>query len=459
MLLSFSLSNFRSFFGEQTLSLVASPRHSDHPEHLVTVPNLEQKLLPIAVIYGANGAGKSNLINGLRFVEQLVLEGTEPKSKIGSKPFLLGKDTAQKESAFEIRFVNEQHVFTFGFTLNDSTILTEWLSLMSGDKEQSIYERVTNTDNSVKIEAGKVLTDLKHGDHSKIVALAEIGTRSNQLFLATIRENIDDISQGPLVKAALDWFASVLTIIEAESHFGGLAKWLTEDDVFKEFAGDFLREASTGVGALRASNIKLSEEQLKNMPASIAKLIEEAAERKENSSFAFGDDDTELIVEKGKDSQLSLRVIHSIHKRSDGEIAVLPFEEESDGTKRLARLIPALYKAKKQNHVFVVDELDRSLHPSLSKKFLECFLRLCGGKESQLIVTTHESNLMDLDILRRDELWFAEKDAASASSLYSLSDFKIRKDLKIDKGYLQGRFGAIPFLGNLDQLCTGPKSR
>ena len=162
----------------------------------------------------------------------------------------------------------------------------------------------------------------------------------------------------------------------------------------------------------------------------------------------------EVIAERGEGTKLLLRTIRAEHKAADGSPVPLPFQEESDGTQRLTHLLPALFQLQNQQRVYVIDEIDRSLHPLLSRKFIEFFLHACKGHGSQILVTTHESNLMDLDLLRRDELWFTEKDAQGASSIYSLSDYKVRTDLKIDKGYLHGRFGAIPFLGNLDRLLN-----
>jgi AAA15 family ATPase/GTPase len=136
----------------------------------------------------------------------------------------------------------------------------------------------------------------------------------------------------------------------------------------------------------------------------------------------------------------------------------LDLQEESDGTRRLLNLIPAL-----QTHggsaVYFIDEIDRSLHPMLVWKFLEFFLKSPADGHRQIIVTTHESNLLDLDLLRRDEIWFAEKDQDAATHLYSMVDFKVRKDHEIRKHYLQGRFGAVPFLGNLDRLLEEQTQR
>jgi hypothetical protein len=146
------------------------------------------------------------------------------------------------------------------------------------------------------------------------------------------------------------------------------------------------------------------------------------------------------------------RQVTATHGCRGGKEKRLPISEESDGSQRLLHLLPALYRIAETNSVFVVDELERSMHPALARKFVEFFLKAGGGSGSQLIFTTHESHLLDLDLMRRDEIWFTEKDDAGATQLYSLADFKIRKDHRIGKGYLLGRYGAIPFLGGIDRL-------
>jgi AAA15 family ATPase/GTPase len=148
--------------------------------------------------------------------------------------------------------------------------------------------------------------------------------------------------------------------------------------------------------------------------------------------------------------------VQATHEQEPGKEVQLELTEESDGTRRLLNLIPALHPTAFTGVVHVIDEIDRSLHPILVREFLEFFLKSSKGDFRQVIVTTHESNLLDQDLLRRDEIWFAEKDSTGATRLYSLLDFKVRNDLEIRKHYLQGRFGAIPFLGNLESLLATP---
>jgi AAA15 family ATPase/GTPase len=156
-------------------------------------------------------------------------------------------------------------------------------------------------------------------------------------------------------------------------------------------------------------------------------------------------DGAELVVQKAEGTKLRLRTVKAEHVTADGDRVQLPFPEESDGTQRLTHLLPALHALRKGTGVFVVDELDRSLHPLLAKGFVRAFLEAGAKQGSQLIFTTHETAFLDLTLLRRDEIWFADKSKIQGTTeLYSLADYKVRTDMKIDKAYLQGRFEAVP---------------
>ncbi len=152
----------------------------------------------------------------------------------------------------------------------------------------------------------------------------------------------------------------------------------------------------------------------------------------------------------GELTLLKLKARH--HLKDEEEHIDFEIENESDGTRRLMDLLPALLHSKSSEKVYLIDEIDRSMHPLLSRMFLEAYLNDQNCGRGQLIVTTHESQLLDRKLLRRDEIWFAEKDKNGGSHLYSLSEYKVRNDLKLGKGYLDGRFGAIPFLGDLESL-------
>ena len=443
MLLSFTVGNFRSFREAQTLSLIASNRHPDHADHLAGIPDDENRALPVAVIYGANGAGKSNLIQALVFLQALVLRGTEPKKPIARRAFLLDQESARKPSSFEIQFVHGKHVYAFGCEISDQHVDTEWLSLLQDGKEVSVYERSTDANGEVEIEAGPVLTEDGGREHAKVLALTQVGVLPNQLFLHAASKNLREQDQGPVLGAALRWFTDHFRIIPADSMVSSLAQLISHDETFTQFAGHFLRSVGTGVDRLRVDTSEVEEGILRSFGPHIEEYVR-ALPVGESATTNLSDG-TELFVEKGEGTKVRLLNIRSEHVNTDGARVDLPFSEESDGTRRLTHLLPALHALRDKHGLFVVDEIDRSLHPLLAKGFVRGFLQLCAGTGSQMIFTTHDTTFLDLDLLRRDEIWFANKrPQEGATELYSLADYKVRTDLKIDKAYLQGRFEAVP---------------
>lgn len=447
MLLSFAVTNFRSFREEQTLSLVASNRHTDHPEHLSAIPDDENKALPVAALYGANGAGKSNTIKALQCLEQLVVHGTAPKKAILRQPFRLDKTSPSQPTEFSLQFVENCRVFNYGIKITEKLIVAEWLVLMRDGKEIPVFERVSRDNGDVEIESGAILKDDTWGDHSKVHALTKVGVLPNQLFLHAVSKSLQEKDQGPVIADVLRWFLERLTIVEAAAPFSNLAGLVAQDSSFTDFAGGFLRKVATGVDRLRVDTAEVEEKMLVGFGPMVQGIVGELPVG-ETTTFS-AQDGSELIVEKQQGTKVRLRTVQSEHVTADGDRVTFAFGEESDGTQRLTHLLPTLHHIRQKKGVFVIDEIDRSLHPLLSKGFVREFLKECAGKGSQIIFTTHDTSFLDLGLLRRDEIWFAEKNPSKgATELYSLADFKIRKDLKIDKGYMEGRFGAVPPLEN-----------
>ena len=443
MLLSFTVKNFRSFGEPQTLSMVASSRQLDHSEHLAEIPDDKNKALPVAVIYGANGAGKSNLVKALAFLERLVLEGTEPEKAISREAFLLDKESVAHPTELTVQFAEGGRAYAFGCEVSDRAVDAEWLSLLRGGRETPVYERVTNRGGEVVIEAGPVLKESTWGDHTKALALTRVGVLPNQLFLHAVRKSLREQDQGPILGGALRWFHERLWIIRPTGSFSCLADLVVKDEAFAEFAGDFLRKVATGVDRLHVDTAEMGQGALTSFGSMLQDVVRDTPVG--GTALFEMPDGTELIVQKGEGTKVQLRTIKAEHVAADGSRVTLPFSEESDGTQRLTHLLPALHCICRGSALFVIDEIDRSLHPLLAKGFVRAFLKTCAGKGSQLIFTTHDTSFLDLELLRRDEIWFANKrEPAGATELYSLADYRVRTDLKIDKAYLEGRFEAIP---------------
>jgi len=448
MIVTFSVSNFRSFSEEQTLSLVASKRlGADHTTHLVPIPHSEEHVLRSAIIYGANGSGKSNFFKALYFLYELALFPRKQDSKIPRDAFKLD-DSGKGNSQFDLQFITGGKLYRYGLIFDDYDIQEEWLLEVRGNKEISLFERSLDKKRNVIIELGKEQSS------EKLKALALIGGPPNQSFLSTVRSTLQAEDFGEDLSNAIRWFKDELDLISPTSKFPALSKLISEQSDFRDFASLFLRSASTGIQNLSVEEKSASENDLRSLlPESLAdKLIKEANEDGVTSvNFNFGE---KIIIKKSKEDGYFILTVKTDHLNRHGENITFDFKDESDGTRRLLELLPALHKLNNEGGVYVVDEIERSMHPILIYKFMQFFLESCADKQQQLIVTSHESNLMDLQLLRRDEIWFCEKTKSGETRLYSLADYKARRDLKIDKHYLEGRFGAIPFLGGIDKLLT-----
>ena len=448
MLVSFSVSNFLSFSSEETFSLVASNRlTASHEDHTVPIPDSKEKVLRTAVLYGANGAGKSNLFKALRYLKSVALRAREKNSGTGRNAFRFGGGAAEP-SDFDLQFIADDKLYRFGFKVDDQRIIEEWLVHVAGGRERTLYERITDENGKVTIDAQGLKTA-----GQKLSALATVGGPQNQSFLATIHATLEAVDIGDPLSGILTWLKNGLKLIGPTHPFRSLGYVLANHSDILHFAGEFLKESSTGVDHLEIRKKEISADELPRLlPESTVTEVLEDLDEEDGATLVTMSDGSELLLERKGENRYYHIAIQAAHKDKAEKIVQLDLTEESDGTRRLLNLIPALYHLKTESAVYFIDEIDRSLHPILVRKFLEFFLKSCTGGQRQIIVTTHESNLLDLDLLRRDEIWFAEKDHDAATRLYSLVDFKVRNDLEIRKHYLQGRFGAVPFLGNLDRL-------
>lgn len=449
MLVSFSIENFRSFSKEQTFSLVASGRLSGtHESHAVPIPDSDQRVLKVGVLYGANGAGKSSLFKALKYMRTMVLRAGKPRGTL-REPYKFS-ELRGEPSVFDLHLISEGALYRYGFKVDDSSILEEWLLHVQGQKEKVIFERFTDSAGVVSIEP----TGLRKDEKASL--LAKIGGPANQTFLATVNATLKDSDLDGHIEKVLNWFKFHLRLTEPDENLEPIGHMLAESYSFREFAGDFLRASSTGVQGLDVDKKEITEQDLEKLiPKSILpKILSELIDSDSDDGVGIVQmpNGEELLLERTDGNRFYQLSVHSTHSVDDEVNSRLPLSEESDGTRRLLQLLPALHVARANGATYFIDEIDRSMHPMLIWKFLDKFLSACDGQGSQIIVTTHESNLLDLELLRRDEIWFAEKDASLSTNLYSLSDFKIRKDLEIRKHYLQGRFGAVPFLGRLDNL-------
>jgi hypothetical protein len=438
MLLSFSVANYRSFDKEQLFSMVASRRTSEHPSHCRPIANTDESALCAAIFYGANGAGKSNFVRAIAHFRTWVLEGTKPTSSIDISPFLLRDGSADEPTRMEMRLLLGDRIIVYGFKATSTRIIEETLVEQIGNTEKRYFYRGIDEKGAFRVALGALPAEDKSAD--KLKALSKVGPRKNQLFLTSILENVDSSEQGSIVRALLGWLRDKLHIITPESKHAELIEWLADNSEYAKFVSSYVREAGTGISKLSLHVQDIEDTGLETM-----------LRKSRNSVIRSSDGDFKFDEESKK---LRVRRVLAEHDAPRGRSVSFPISEESDGTRRLLHLLPAIFPPENRDSLFLIDEIDRSLHPLLAKKFIENFLVCAPNTGAQMVVTTHDTNLLDLACFRRDEIWFADKNQLGATEIYPLTDFKVRKDLNVDTGYLAGRFGGVPYLGGLDRLLS-----
>jgi len=440
MLKRFSLENFSSYKEENYLDLTAG-RTESHLSHLYDFKKV--KLLKSAIIYGANASGKSNLIRAMEYAKNII---TENLNEINTykKYFRLDKESSTKPTQFEFELELNNKFYSYGFSsiLQNKKIEEEWLYEIGKSSPELIFERKIN-----KIKLGsKLLKNEKIKDRFEIY-IDDMKNQSYQLFLSEIANKDLDNLEVKILNDIYNWFDKKLVILYPNTKYGNLSSIGSDENLSKIFK-QHLKSFDTGI--VDVSSIEEDFEQtFKEFPNDFKIEIEkDLAEDSDKKVILRGSDGLFLTIYKDKNDELKIQKLGLIHSKEIDDIFEL--QDESDGTKRLFDLIPLITKFN-ADYTIVIDEFDRSLHPMLTKAFFELFYKLNDSK-SQLIVSSHESTLLDLELLRRDEIWFAEKDKYGATKLFSLNQFKERYDKKIEKAYLLGRYGAIPIFKSFDEI-------
>ena len=395
MILEFSVANFFSFKERVTFSMLANATEGLN-DNFVLLNN--KKILKTAAIYGANASGKSNLFKILSLVILMLRNSSQNdiNAKLPIVPFKLDSKTVDEPSEFEIKFVVEDIKYVYGFLADQNKIYEEYLYYYPNGRETKIFDR-TNVDfYSFSQKDEKVLKDI------------QMKTSANKFFLSTATNwNFEK------TKKAYEFltFGMGTCFNLEELKNMSLNEYVRNDETLKQFALEFLKKTDFSIEDFKVSKIDLPAELLSKMPKTQAFQV--------------------LFKHKGSDVYLS-------------------FDEESIGTQMVFSFIPFISDSLHHKKVLIIDELDRSLHPFLVHYIVEMFNDPDVNKSgSQLIFNTHDTNLLDLNILRRDQIWFTEKEQESGiSTLYCLADFSVRKSENVEKGYLLGRYGAVPFIKN-----------
>lgn len=436
MIIRATFKNILSFNEETSISFVAGKSSINENQVLRAQKRDDISVLRSGLIYGANASGKSNIIKAIETLQRIVL-GNWPRNKI--EPFKLQEDSS-KPSKIELEFKYKQKYYAYGIEFNIQGILEEWLYEINLRTEKKIFIRQKKED--PHFDFGSLKLNSKDLDFLKFLGQATPDKKSF-LFEYDNRngKNVEAISN------AYSWFRDVLTIIFPESKFQGLSFKIDEDTHFQTEFKNYLKYFNTGIINI---NRKSVQKENVDIPKEVLSEIMEDL-KPGNKSFLSTPEGDWYFFECSSEGKIEISKQKTIHKDKYSKEHTFDMREESDGSIRLLDFIPMLISLKKGNSVFLIDEIDRSLHPKLSYEIFEnYFSTLSSETDSQLIATTHESNLLDLNLIRQDEIWFVEKSSDGASHLTSLAEYKPREDVK--KGYLMGRYGAIPFFASPNKL-------
>ena len=408
--------------------MVASTERQ-HRDRTARLEKYKTNILPVAAIYGANASGKSNFLAALNFAKGLVVEGVKPDRDTGTRPFLLDKSSSSKPSSFTFEILVDDIVYEYSFTVSKKKVIEEALSEIRAASSKLLFQR-----KGVKHHFHNSLEDKK-----KLELIFE-STRENQLLLtSTIDHNYNHF------RPVYEWFRDSLVLITPDSQYGLFNYFYNLSNIDL-----LLRQLDTGI-----EHLKLEAIDLRNTPPpqSLLDSMKDAVNEGEvllvsppdsKDKFLFSMRSGELIMER----------LMTVHNMKNGGEVVFGLSQESDGSLRLIDLLPAFLKLadNDSSSIFFIDEIDRSLHTLLVRELITRYLASCNAEfKSQLLFTTHDVQLFDQSLLRRDEMWLTEKNNIGESELFSLREFEdIRHDKDIRKSYLHGRLGGIPAIYRTD---------
>ncbi|ABE35648.1 AAA domain protein [Paraburkholderia xenovorans LB400] len=415
MLVEFRVKNFRSIRDDLCLSMVASKDKEKATTNTVeTGISAIPTLLRSAVVYGPNASGKSALVSAMQFAQAVVATSAtlKPDQPLNYAPFKLDPITVTQPSEFEFTFIQDKVRYQYGFALLPDRIAEEWLYVYKAPKPQTWFERKGLAESVHTYTFGSSLVGQRK--------VWQVATRSNALFLSTaVQLNSDSL------RPIYDWITSHLSIFAAGTQpmFDFSTNRAATDDG-KKMLVEFLNAADIGISDL---STRVQKQHVFNVEISENGPLHTVSERE-------------------------VRVPLFMH-RSAKASAIFQMEEESTGTQRLFAFAAPIIDALKVGRAVVVDELDGSLHSHITRFLVQLFhLPTRDGSAAQLIFTTHDTSLLDANIFRRDQIWFMEKGQDQVSTIVPLSEFSPRKNEALERGYLSGRYGALPMIEDIEDF-------
>ncbi len=429
MIIQFLVDNYKSFKNETILSFIGSGTAKEHEAENVFFWN-NYKVLKANAIYGANASGKSNLLKAIKDMKRVVLSSfqnaiSENFKEKSIQPFKLSVETNSKPSTFEVVFVKNEKQYRYGFDIQDGLIKSEWLFHIPKKIETSLFIR---EEKEIKINK----TQFKEG-----IGL-EDKTRDNVLFLSVCSQ-----FNGQISNSIIEWFKDVKSVsgIDDDRYSGYTTNKIKNDEKFRLWVNKF-------ISFLEISKLSVEDELLEQLN------IEELEIPEEKKELRLALEAISNLQEKQKTIP-KLKSWHKVYDKTNIIHDTIPFDfhqEESKGTQKLVYILGPIYDTLINGKVLLIDELDSRLHTLLSKYLLKLFHGL-NKRNAQFAFILHDTNVLNSESFRRDQIWFTEKDQFGATSLNSLYDYgKVRKDAKFEKNYLKGDYGAVPYIDNMNDL-------
>jgi AAA15 family ATPase/GTPase len=454
MLIRFTLENFLSFKDRTIFSMIPGKGTLKQNHKTKTLKGLST--LKTAVIFGANASGKSNLIKAIEFGKVLVLRGNKSEQPIKFQPFRLNANSLSTNSRLEYEIQHKGKNYAYGFVFNSKEIVEEWLFETTNKADIKIFERDINK--KLQFDIDPLFKKNKKEEHRQFLKFIAKGTPNNQLFLTEIRtrkvkDNVTDIND---LLNVIDWFQNTLKVVFPDDKYNeGIKSELKDDSKLQITFEELLKYFDTGINGICLEKIDFDSIEI---PSRLIEKIKDdlLSSKSENVRTLLSINNTTYFISKSN-YDLNVHKFMTQHKVvGQTKAELFDTSDESDGTNRIIDFIPLIIDLLQGDNVFIIDEMERSLHPNLIYDLLDLFLDKSVNINSQLILASHESSLLTQKLLRKDEIWFAVKDNDGASHLHSLEEYNIRFDKEIRKDYLLGRFKAIPKLGNRNTLTVLP---
>lgn len=444
MILEFRVKNYLSFKEEQVLSFEPTADKTYEDIFCVEVkPNV--KILKLGIIYGANASGKTNILHALEFLRDIMTKHKETKSQnTGFIPFLFDEETKQLPGEFNLIFFINGTKYIYNIVLDDLIIYFEKLTYYPSTQPAIIFERRYNQNAKISEISFGSKSKLKAKDKNAIIS----NTITNTSALATYRKiNVNSEEFDKILDWAINNFKPIIG--PETSLFGYTVQKIEDAEISKEFVVDILRKAD-----LNISDITIEDEAVNFTD----KKFEEAFKS------MLSNEVQDKLIRDGKFIRKSILFSHDIRTHNLIEEFRLDIDAESKGTKRYFELAGILHLLINTNSFVFIDELENSLHHDLLLHFIKTFLS--NSTQSQLLFSTHDESILnhvinykDSEFIRRDAIWFCEKDDSGATSVFSLSDFKLHKNISAYNAYRSGKLGAKPNLGNIYLENNGKKKK